>query len=189
MEAGGIAFIQPRDGTSVREIGESLPVSISSLRAVELTWPPHNETMPEPTASPGTYALVLAAAKRKRISVGRFGTLDVRPGFYVYVGSALGPGGLAARIGRHARQEKTLRWHVDYLRAVTDLVEVWFSPGRRRRECSWAGRLARMPGARTPMRGFGASDCGCRSHLFWFEDRPVPTIAGIEVWRPDWRRS
>ena len=98
--------------------------------------------MPNPDARPGTYALVLAAAKRQRISVGRLGIFDVRPGFYVYVGSALGPGGLAARIGRHARQEKTLRWHVDYLRAVTELVEVWFSPGRRRQECLWAERLS-----------------------------------------------
>jgi len=139
--------------------------------------------MPEPNAKPGTYALVLAASKRQRISVGKLRTFEVRPGFYVYVGSALGPGGLAARIGRHARQEKTLRWHVDYLRAVTDLVEVWFRPGRQRRECSWAERLAGMPGAGTPMPGFGASDCGCRSHLFYFEERPMPTIAGIEVWR------
>jgi Uri superfamily endonuclease len=130
--------------------------------------------MSNPNASPGTYALVLAATKRQTISVGRLGILDVRPGFYVYVGSALGPGGLAARIGRHARQEKTLRWHVDHLRAVTDLVEVWCSPGRQRQECSWAERLALMPGARTPMPGFGASDCGCRSHLFYFLERPVP---------------
>jgi Uri superfamily endonuclease len=143
--------------------------------------------MPKPTSGPGTYALVLAAAKRKRIFVGRLGILDVRPGFYVYVGSALGSGGLAARIGRHARQEKTLRWHVDYLRAVTDLVEVWFRPERRRRECSWAKRLSGMPGAEIRRLGFGSSDCGCRSHLFFFEQRPVP-ILGIEVWRPDWRR-
>ena len=122
--------------------------------------------------------------KWQMISVGKLRTFDVRPGFYVYVGSALGPGGLAARIGRHARQEKTLRWHVDYLRAVTDLIEVWFRPGRRRLECSWAARLAVMTGVRTPMPGFGASDCGCRSHLIYFVERPVPTIAGIDVWRP-----
>jgi Uri superfamily endonuclease len=148
-----------------------------------------NRKMPTPTTKPGTYALVLAATKRQVISVGRLGIFEVRLGFYVYVGSALGSGGLAARIGRHARQEKILRWHVDYLRAVTDLVEVWFRPGRRRQECSWAARLAGMLGARTPMPGFGASDCGCRSHLFWFRERPMPTIGGIEVWRPDWRRE
>ena len=109
--------------------------------------------MPKPNSSAGTYALVLAATKRQVISVGKLGIFKVGPGFYVYVGSALGPGGLAARIGRHARQEKTLRWYVDYLRAVTDLVELWFSPGGQRKECSWARRLARMPGAGIPMPG------------------------------------
>jgi Uri superfamily endonuclease len=145
--------------------------------------------MPNPTARPGTYALVLAAVKRQVISVGKLGIFEVRPGFYVYVGSALGPGGLAARIGRHARQEKTRRWHVDYLRAVTELVEVWFRPGSRRQECSWTGKVARMPGAGTPMPGFGATDCGCRSHLFWFEERPMPTMDRIEVWWSDRRQS
>jgi Uri superfamily endonuclease len=145
----------------------------------------YDGTMPNPTTEPGTYALVLAATKRQTISVGRLGTFDVCLGFYVYIGSAFGPGGLAARIGRHARQEKAFRWHVDYLRAVADLVEVWFRPGRRRQECSWAKRLAWMPGAGTPMPGFGASDCSCRSHLMYFRERPVLTIAGIEVWRPD----
>jgi Uri superfamily endonuclease len=166
------------------ESDNDFPVSVSSVRDVELAWPPNDGTMPTPTATPGTYALVLAATKRQVISVGKLGTFEVWPGFYVYVGSALGPGGLAARIGRHARQEKTLRWHVDYLRVVTDLVEVWFGPGRQRRECSWAARLAVMSGAEIRRLGFGSSDCGCRSHLVYFRrERPVPTIDGIEVWR------
>jgi hypothetical protein len=36
---------------------------------------------------------VLAAIDRQTIRVGRLGVLHVRPGFYIYVGSALGPGG------------------------------------------------------------------------------------------------
>jgi len=66
--------------------------------------------MSEPDARPGTYALVLAAAKRQTISVGRLGIFEVLPGFY-------------------------------------------------------------------------ASDCGCRSHLLFFNERPVPMDARIEVWR------
>ena len=53
--------------------------------------------MPRPNAEPGTYALVLAAIDRQTIQVGRLGAFDVRPGFYVYVASALGPGGLPVR--------------------------------------------------------------------------------------------
>lgn len=51
---------------------------------------------------PGTYALVLASRGEKRIRIGGIGTLRLRTGFYVYVGSALGPGGLArAREASH----------------------------------------------------------------------------------------
>jgi len=32
------------------------------------------------------------------------------------------------------------------------------------------------------MPGFGASDCGCRSHLFYFQEQPAPKIARIDVW-------
>ena len=66
---------------------------------------------------PGTYVLVLRVSKRLEILVGKLGKLVVQPGFYLYTGSAMGPGGLAARVGRHCRHEKRLRWHVDYLRA------------------------------------------------------------------------
>lgn len=121
---------------------------------------------------PGTYVLVLTVSRRLEIAVGKLGLLEAGPGFYVYVGSALGPGGLAARIGRHCRREKRLRWHVDYLRAVAQLEEVWYATGKGRRECRWAKALWGMPGASVPMAGFGASDCGCRSHLSFFTMPP-----------------
>ena len=121
---------------------------------------------------PGTYALVLSAAACQKVAVGRLGTLTAEPGFYLYVGSALGPGGLAARVGRHCRREKTLRWHVDYLRTVTRIVEVWYATGKSHRECRWAAALGRMPRASVPLVGFGASDCRCPSHLLFFSTRP-----------------
>ena len=46
-----------------------------------------------PACPKGTYALVLSCTTEQRIAIGRLGVLDVRPGCYVYVGSALGPGG------------------------------------------------------------------------------------------------
>jgi Uri superfamily endonuclease len=119
-------------------------------------------------ALPGTYALVLRFSKRLEIVVGRLGVLDARAGYYVYVGSAPGPGGLAARVGRHCRHEKRLRWHVDYLRAVAQIEEVWYVTGKSHRECRWASALRTLPGASVPLTGFGASDCGCPSHLCFF---------------------
>jgi Uri superfamily endonuclease len=49
--------------------------------------------------SPGTYALLLPSAKDVVIQVGRLGALRLQPGYYAYVGSALGSGGvLVARV-------------------------------------------------------------------------------------------
>ena len=124
------------------------------------------------STSPGTYALILGANCQQEIQVGRLGTLTVEPGFYVYTGSALGPGGLDARVARHCREEKTLRWHIDYLRVVTRVAEVWYTEGADRWECRWAQCLARRKDATVPIDGFGASDCACRSHLFRFPRRP-----------------
>jgi Uri superfamily endonuclease len=121
---------------------------------------------------PGTYALVLRVSGRPEIVVGRLGTLVAMPGFYVYVGSAFGPGGLAKRVGRHARADKRCRWHIDYLAAVATLEEVWYTVDKAHRECQWADTLKQTRGAIVPLEGFGASDCGCPSHLFFFQRRP-----------------
>lgn len=103
--------------------------------------------------------------------IGRLGRLDVEPGVYVYVGSAFGPGGLAARIRHHSWVTERPHWHVDFLRAICPLVEVWFSDAPAREEHAWASAVARMPGAVIPMPRFGSSDCGCAAHLFWFPNR------------------
>ena len=124
-----------------------------------------------PTCS-GTYALVLRALRRAEIEVGRLGKWDLQRGWYVYVGSALGPGGLRARVSRHAQVEKTRRWHVDYVRAVTELQEVWFASDATRRECQWAGVLQSMPRASIPAKGLGSSDCGCPTHLYFSTQEP-----------------
>lgn len=128
--------------------------------------------------TPGTYALVLACRSQGTISVGRLGPLRLQPGFYVYVGSAFGPGGLAARLRHHVGIAKRPHWHVDYLRAHCELVAVWFAAGPRRREHAWARRLARLPAAQAPFPGFGSSDCSCPTHLFWFHPQPCCPFAG-----------
>ena len=50
-------------------------------------------------AQPGSYALLLQADRRRTVRIGWLGQLTVEPGCYVYVGSALGPGGVRARVG------------------------------------------------------------------------------------------
>jgi hypothetical protein len=45
----------------------------------------------------GTYALVLSLDSATTLRVGRRGAYRIEPGFYVYVGTAFGPGGVKAR--------------------------------------------------------------------------------------------
>lgn len=126
--------------------------------------------------TPGTYALLLTCTTTARIRTGRLGAMQLCPGYYIYVGSAFGPGGLQARIGHHRRAARRPRWHVDYLHRRARLDAVWYVRGARC-EHEWAARLGAMSGASIPMPGFGSSDCGCLAHLFWFRERtPAGTV-------------
>jgi Uri superfamily endonuclease len=124
------------------------------------------------TAQPGTYALVLECHQDGPVSIGRLGALELQRGFYVYVGSAFGPGGLAARIRHHRQVASRPHWHIDYLRPVCDLVAVWFTTDSTRHEHSWAEAVARLAGAGMPMPGFGSRDCECETHLYHFDGMP-----------------
>ena len=121
---------------------------------------------------PGTYVLILCALGNRKIMVGKLGSLMIRQGFYLYVGSAFGPGGLRARVCHHLGQSRAPHWHIDYLRAGVQLKEVWFSHDPFHRECAWAKILGITDGASIPLKGFGVSDCGCPSHLFYVESPP-----------------
>ena len=61
----------------------------------------------------GLYIAVFALTRRLRLRVGALGSFTFRAGVYLYVGSA--QRNLAARVERHGRKDKPLRWHIDYL--------------------------------------------------------------------------
>lgn len=121
----------------------------------------------------GTYALILSCTTERRVPVGRFGQLHIEPGFYVYVGSAFGPGGVRARLWHHHSSPARPHWHIDSLRGTMRLIEVWYTYDPRRREHQWATVLEGLRGASVPMQRFGASDCACVSHLYFFATRPL----------------
>jgi Uri superfamily endonuclease len=50
-------------------------------------------------------------------------------GRYLYCGSAKGPGGLKARLSRHMRRGKSVRWHVDQLTEQGLVIGSWIFPG------------------------------------------------------------
>jgi Uri superfamily endonuclease len=123
-------------------------------------------------ARPGTYVLVLSSRSTDLIQIGRLGALQLQSGFYVYVGSALGPGGVRARLAHHLKLSRRPHWHIDYLRAHTSVEEVWYRLDGQRLEHVWAERISLAEGASVPLVGFGSSDCGCESHLIFFRQRP-----------------
>ena len=115
----------------------------------------------------GSYILVLNLAEDTRLTVGRLGTLEFPAGLYLYCGSALN--GLEARIRRHLSRDKKLHWHIDYLSAVTPVVEVWWVVSEERWECRWAQAITGQ-GGEVVARGFGSSDCRCATHLLRVAD-------------------
>lgn len=124
----------------------------------------------EPDARPGTYALLLRlASTEKSILIGRQSQcLPLAMAWAVYVGSAFGPGGVASRLRHHCRLVARPHWHVDYLRRYATLETVWYSYDSARHECLWAEVLGQNLGGQAPPFRFGASDCRCRTHLYWF---------------------
>jgi Uri superfamily endonuclease len=124
----------------------------------------------------GIYCLVLSGAGGP-VRVGALGELFFPSGFYVYTGSALGPGGVPARVGRHIRTAVTpgsrTHWHIDYLLRNPSfrLVAVYCAETEERMECNVAGAVGG-----DEVKQFGCSDCSCASHLFFFPHYPGPEI-------------
>jgi Uri superfamily endonuclease len=112
--------------------------------------------MPTPT----TYQLRIRLAQPLGLAIGRLGEFDFPAGDYVYTGSARR--NFEARIARHLRKEKTLRWHIDYLLAASGVTVTEVSRADAA-ECA----LNQATAGDIPAPGFGASDCrhGCGSHL------------------------
>jgi Uri superfamily endonuclease len=109
-----------------------------------------------------TYQLLIDLAAPTTVAVGRFGVFAFPAGRYIYTGSARR--NFEARIARHLRAEKTLRWHIDYLLAAPG-ARVAAVKRSRQDECLLNARTA----GQVVVAGFGASDCraGCGSHLKW----------------------
>ncbi|MBV1876149.1 MAG: GIY-YIG nuclease family protein [Pseudomonadales bacterium] len=119
----------------------------------------------------GTYVVIYRCETTNSVVVGRWGQVKLQMGYYLYVGSAFGPGGVKARVSRHCRKNKKLHWHIDYLTAYFTPISVWFNHGDVRLEHQWAGCLATRFDFQSVPR-FGSSDCHCASHLFYSASRP-----------------
>ncbi|HHY57337.1 MAG TPA: GIY-YIG nuclease family protein [Chloroflexi bacterium] len=126
-------------------------------------------------AAPGSYLLILYAERSAEITIGRLGSVQVIPGWYLYTGSALGPGGLRGRVRHHLRPVTRPHWHIDYLRQACTVTEVWYMLDARRWEHLWSTMLSQFA---SPIPGFGASDCRCVAHAFYLAHPPTSEAIG-----------
>ena len=122
----------------------------------------------------GTYILIASVPQMKRIQIGRLGKFDLVPGFYAYVGSAFGAGGLRARIGHHLESTSAPHWHIDYLLQLAQPREIWYTTADQKLEHHWAELLEKAPQFRVQVARFGSSDYHRTrsSHLFYLKRRP-----------------
>jgi Uri superfamily endonuclease len=126
----------------------------------------------------GVYCLVFHNSECT-IGVGALGEIGFRKGWHVYVGSALGSGGLK-RVERHMalslEKDKRPKWHVDFLLTNEEFPLRYAVTARTslRLECLVASALG---GEGIPR--FGCSDCACDSHLFYRETDPRDEIRDV----------
>ncbi len=118
----------------------------------------------------GAYILIIRLDNTLCLPVGRLGGCVFNDGYYAYAGSALG--GLDARLKRHLRKDKKLNWHIDFLLMQAFIIQIWYLLSEIKLECSLNAILSEMPGANQPIKGFGSSDCTCRTHLVHFLKEP-----------------
>ncbi len=122
----------------------------------------------------GSYLLIIKNPIKKHIKIGSLGRLVFDKGYYIYVGSAMNS--LEARIARHARKNKKLFWHIDYLLSHTKIVGVLIKPSNKKQECNIAKIIAKNFSC---IPRFGCSDCKCKSHLFFSKTNPSRKIRKI----------
>ena len=115
----------------------------------------------------GIYVLIIRLDRDIAVNVGAKGRFTFGEGLYAYAGSA--QNNLEKRVNRHLRRDKRKFWHVDYLldNCAAKVMEVLYKEGEKSEECKVAEALGEICGL---VAGFGASDCGCRSHLFKIYD-------------------
>ena len=123
----------------------------------------------------GIYCLIFEN-QACRLEIGKKGEFSFPAGFHIYVGSALGPGGLK-RVTRHINLSRNKNrkpsWHIDYLHLDSSfrLVSAICTLTSSRLECELASRIGG-----DSISGFGCTDCKCISHLFYRKKCHFPEI-------------
>ncbi|MFQ6087599.1 MAG: DUF123 domain-containing protein [Candidatus Methanofastidiosia archaeon] len=126
----------------------------------------------------GVYCLILFLCETCRLEVGKLGIIEFPKGYYCYVGSAMNS--LKKRIERHLRGDKRVHWHIDYLLEVAHIEEVLKFKTSERIECFLSKKLYALSDGF--IKDFGSSDCGCRTHLYYFTEYPIERVSYLNLY-------
>lgn len=136
-----------------------------NVREICIPW----DTIAREAQDSGSYIIVLHITADVVVTVGNLGAILFAPGYYLYVGTAQRT--LTKRLNRHLRKQKSVHWHLDYLR---NCAEGCFAIPIRSSEPLEHELAAALQGiADGFIPAFGSSDCGCASHLFRFRENPL----------------
>ncbi|MCK4896304.1 MAG: GIY-YIG nuclease family protein [Candidatus Heimdallarchaeota archaeon] len=115
----------------------------------------------------GTYLLFIKIIESVEIRI-RGKTFFLNGGYYIYIGSAFGAGGLSSRLHRHLRKIKKKHWHIDQITTskFSEIIGIGVLL-KQRVECVLSKIIEDIEKT-VPITGFGNSDCEkkCTSHLF-----------------------
>lgn len=117
----------------------------------------------------GIYLLNICLKKDYVIKTGALGKIKYKKGYYFYIGSA--QRNLKARIKRHLSNDKKFHWHIDYLLDNAKIVEYVILNAEKSLECSLYQSLKGDKDFEVPIKGFGSSDCKCKSHLLYSKEK------------------
>jgi sugar fermentation stimulation protein A len=137
----------------------------SSMRELRIPW----GIIEREAQDRGSYLVLLHLARTRRIRTGALGWISFPKGFYCYVGSA--PDDLSKRAAYHQRKRLKLVTPMDHLREQAVVTAVLPVRARENLACSIADALQAIAAWSIP--GFGATDCGCNSHLFGMAEDPM----------------
>ncbi|MFQ5862594.1 MAG: DUF123 domain-containing protein [Candidatus Brocadiales bacterium] len=127
--------------------------------------------------SGGVYLLAAELKRGYQLRVGGLGRHLFPRGSYLYVGSA--QRNLIQRLRRHVSGHsvsKKFHWHIDYLLAHARIrfIRVFAAP--KEWECRLGRRLAGLKDSKVVLKGFGSSDCRCKTHLYYFPAIPKARV-------------
>ena len=153
-------------GTGISRPRYTVKERISNMRELENEIPEELDSLPK--SARGAYILEFRIKKALLLRVGKFGEFRLNPGWYYYVGSAMG--GLRGRLLRHVMGPEKPYWHIDYLTENFGPERIWIFISAKKIEDALAQEAAKIAESAIPRFGCGDSP-DAETHLFYSESR------------------